>query len=134
MILTTEDKNERIVVRATLETLASLWVDAALARMRSSWGWFNHLLRWFRKSPAPRDVLVEDLADALNKVFDAGRHLTPRRREVGDPTHYYVYSFRDGSYVYERTCGTEQAAAEWVKKLGKNATFTINTTIREAFY
>lgn len=49
-------------------------------------------------------------------------------------THFYVYSFKRGRYVYERTCGTEAAAKEWVLKYGPRALYTINATINGAFY
>lgn len=48
--------------------------------------------------------------------------------------HFYVYFFKDGRYVYERTCGTENAAQQRVKELGPRATFTVNSTISRAFY
>ena len=48
--------------------------------------------------------------------------------------HYYVYSFRDGDYIYERTCGTERGAKAWVERLGPHAVYLINHTIRGAFY
>lgn len=51
--------------------------------------------------------------------------------------HYYVYSYRfqnGGYYVYERTCGTEEAAKERVAKLGPRAVYLVNHTIRGAFY
>lgn len=48
--------------------------------------------------------------------------------------HFYVYSWRNGSYVYERTCGTERAAKDRVAELGPRAVFTVNHTIRGAFY
>ena len=48
--------------------------------------------------------------------------------------HFYVYSFKRGRYVYERTCGYEPAAKEWVAKLGPRAVYTVNATIRKAFY
>jgi len=46
--------------------------------------------------------------------------------------HFYVYSFRDGRYCYERTCGTEQAAKEWVAKYGERAVYLVNATINGA--
>lgn len=56
------------------------------------------------------------------------------RRKRGE-AHYYVYSFtRDGRYVYERTCGTEHAAQEWVAKLGRGALYVVNHIIKGAFY
>jgi hypothetical protein len=48
--------------------------------------------------------------------------------------HYYVYSFRDGRYHYERTYGTSQSAKKWVAKLGQHAVYLINHTIPRAFY
>lgn len=48
--------------------------------------------------------------------------------------HYYVYSFKNGRYFYERTCGTEDAAKERVKTLGSNAVYLLGHTIRGAFY
>ena len=48
--------------------------------------------------------------------------------------HYYVYSFKDGRYIYERTCGTEDAAKERVKLLGPNAVYLVDHLIRGAFY
>lgn len=52
---------------------------------------------------------------------------------------YYVYSFRTegsmaGYYVYERTCGTEDAAKEWVVKYGYRAVYLVNDILRNAFY
>ena len=48
--------------------------------------------------------------------------------------NFYVYSFKGGRYRYERTCGTEEAAQEWVAKLGPRATYLVNAIIRGAFY
>jgi hypothetical protein len=88
-------------------------------------------------SLASRYTLVQDLADLLQKAYDSGKHRLPserRRDRKDDPTHYYVYSFKDGHYRYERTCGTEACAKERVAQYGKHAVYTINTTIRDAFY
>ena len=123
-------EEEHILRKDGLDTLAVLWVSAALVQM----SWYHRLLRWVRRLPSLRATLIEDLSTTLNKVFVAGQHLSPRRLELNDQVHYYVYSFKDGRYWYERTCGTRRSAEEWVAKLGKNATFTINTTISEAFY
>ena len=49
-------------------------------------------------------------------------------------THFYVYTFKDGRYIYERTCGTEDAARRRVRELGRHAVYLINSTIRGAFY
>ena len=52
-------------------------------------------------------------------------------------THFYVYSYRfkdGGYYVYERTCGTEEAAQEWVARYGPRAVYLVNHTLRGAFY
>lgn len=48
--------------------------------------------------------------------------------------HFYVYSFRDGRYLYERTCGTEDAAQEWVARYGPRAVYLVGHIIRGAFY
>lgn len=53
---------------------------------------------------------------------------------LGHQTHFYVYSFKRGAYHYERTCGTEEAAQEWVGKLGPNAVYLINATLPKSFY
>ena len=49
----------------------------------------------------------------------------------------YVYTFKDGLYSYERTCGTEEAAISRVdelKRRGISATYLINHTINGAYY
>lgn len=48
--------------------------------------------------------------------------------------HYYVYSFRDGRYFYERTCGSEEAAQTRVKELGPQAVYLIDHILLGAFY
>jgi hypothetical protein len=55
--------------------------------------------------------------------------------------HFYVYSWRDwqvgrrcGAYVFERTCGTENAAREWVKRYGSRSVYTVDHVIQGAFY
>lgn len=48
--------------------------------------------------------------------------------------HFYVYSFKDGHYTYERTCGTELAAKGRVQELGPRAVYLVGHTIRKAFY
>ncbi len=47
--------------------------------------------------------------------------------------HFHVYSFKDGRYIYQRTCGTEDAAKEWVAKLGRRATYLVNDIVKRAF-
>jgi|WetSurMetagenome_2_1015567.scaffolds.fasta_scaffold807633_2 hypothetical protein len=54
--------------------------------------------------------------------------------------HYYVYyQANDGRWVYERTCGTEEAAKNRVVELKtlhnrKDATYTIDTLLEGASY
>jgi len=48
--------------------------------------------------------------------------------------NFYVYSFRDGRYFYERTCGTESAARERVGMLGPRAVYLVDALIKGAFY
>ena len=51
--------------------------------------------------------------------------------------HFYVYTFHNNCYVYERTCGTKKSAKDRVDELkarGKEALYLINHTIRGAFY
>ena len=59
--------------------------------------------------------------------------------------HFYVYSYRfdsdyrrgfnrGGYYVYERTCGTEEGAKDWVTKYGPRAVYLVNFTLNGAFY
>ena len=64
--------------------------------------------------------------------------------------HFYVYSYREwglkgttrqpgealgsAGYVYERTCGTEEAAKERVKEYGSRAVYLVNHLIRGAYY
>jgi hypothetical protein len=48
--------------------------------------------------------------------------------------HFYVYRFEDGRYVYERTCGTEQAAKDRVKALGGRAVYLVDHLVKDAFY
>lgn len=52
--------------------------------------------------------------------------------------HYYVYVHRPYGYLYERTCGTQQAADERVKELKergeKHAVWLLNALIAKAYY
>jgi hypothetical protein len=53
--------------------------------------------------------------------------------------HYYVYYYRNGSYYYERTCGTQESAQSRVDTIKKwkdvkHATYTINHLIKGAFH
>lgn len=51
--------------------------------------------------------------------------------------HYYVYKWIDNVYIYDRTCGTIEAASERVEALLErypHAVFTINAIIAKAFY
>jgi hypothetical protein len=50
---------------------------------------------------------------------------------------YYVYYFSYPYWIYNRTCGTEQAAKEWVEGLKKqyhDAKYTINKVLKGALY
>ena len=56
-----------------------------------------------------------------------------------DHNHYYVYYLREGDWVYERTCGTEEAANDRVNILierdgREDAKWTLNEVIKGAFY
>lgn len=62
-------------------------------------------------------------------------------KSVGPPSSdsYYVYIFTRERYIYERTCGTLEAAVERVRKLrrperGQSAIWVKNTIIKDAFY
>ena len=48
--------------------------------------------------------------------------------------HFYVYEYREGRYLYERTCGTEEAAIRRVAELGGRAVYLIDHLIRGSFY
>jgi len=47
---------------------------------------------------------------------------------------FYVYRFANGRYVFERTCGTEDAARDRIQKLGPGAVYLVNHLIAKAFY
>lgn len=50
---------------------------------------------------------------------------------------YYVYYFKNGTVIYERTCGTEKAAKDRCEELKKHyddAKYFKNEIIRGAFY
>lgn len=60
--------------------------------------------------------------------------VTPGRR-LND--WYYVYKYKNGRYLYERTCGSEESAQRLVSELverGVKAVYLINHMIKGAFY
>ena len=48
--------------------------------------------------------------------------------------HFYVYRFKDGAYLFDRTCGTERAAKDRAKDLGPRAVYLVNHLVAKAFY
>ena len=50
--------------------------------------------------------------------------------------HFYVYVHKDGRTIYERTCGTEEAAKRRVKEFesrGQESSYTTEP-IKDAYY
>lgn len=48
-------------------------------------------------------------------------------------SHYYVYRFERGAYLFDRTCGTAAAATERVRDLGPGSVFLVDHLIAKAF-
>lgn len=51
--------------------------------------------------------------------------------------HFYVYTFQKGYYLYRRTCGTKQAAKDWVTECqsrGLEAVCLEDHLVSGAFY
>jgi hypothetical protein len=51
--------------------------------------------------------------------------------------HYYVYYYKDEHYLFDRTCGTQDAAEKRTAVLqarGHNAVWLLNHVIKDALY
>ena len=53
---------------------------------------------------------------------------------MADGTHFYVYYKHEGDWVYERTCGTRQAAKDRVEELKNGSPIQARTLYEDATY